>query len=74
MSRYLVLTEVPFAERPARRADRPFWGRLLGWFAKRQEKAVAGRALRVLDERTLRDIGLSRSKVAQQMTKPWWGA
>jgi uncharacterized protein YjiS (DUF1127 family) len=43
---------------------------LLAW----QERAEQRRTLRQLDDRMLRDIGLSRADVAREADKPVWRA
>lgn len=42
--------------------------RVLGW----QDRARSRRQLADLDDRLLRDIGLSRADVSRETTKPFW--
>lgn len=43
---------------------------LLGWSARARER----RMLLQLDERMLKDIGVTRADVAREATKPFWRA
>jgi uncharacterized protein YjiS (DUF1127 family) len=43
---------------------------VLAWRARGRERA----ALRALDDRALRDIGVSRAEVWREIDKPFWRA
>jgi uncharacterized protein YjiS (DUF1127 family) len=42
--------------------------RLLGWI----DRARSRRSLSLMDDRMLRDIGVDRGTVAQELQKPFW--
>ncbi|WP_374653252.1 DUF1127 domain-containing protein [Dongia sp.] len=48
--------------------------RIVDWLAGARERSRQRRALAALSEDQLRDIGLSRSDVAAEGTKPFWRA
>jgi len=77
MSRSLSRPVSPYAPKPAsgqRGLPSPleallgFGQLLLRWNARWQEREQ----LREMDERTLRDIGLSRREVEHEIAKPFW--
>lgn len=47
-------------------------GRLLQWVEALVERHRQRRALLAMDDRSLRDIGLSRADVDRETTKPVW--
>ena len=55
--------------KPLGLASRIF-GRLIVW----QERAAQRHALAALDDRLLKDIGLSRSDIAREIARPFWWA
>ncbi len=44
------------------------FGRLIVW----QERAEQRHALAMLDDRQLKDIGLSRADIVREISKPFW--
>lgn len=46
-------------------------GLVLGWLAM-EERRCQRRALRGLDERLLKDIGVTRADVEHECAKPYW--
>ena len=56
--------------RPARQVARVILATLEGWAERHRQR----RALLDLDERMLKDIGLSRAEVYQEGMKPFWRA
>ena len=61
-------TSVACALRPVVNAIRKVLDVLLDW----QERASQRHALASLDDRALRDIGLSRADVVRETSKPFW--
>jgi uncharacterized protein YjiS (DUF1127 family) len=43
---------------------------IVGWFERSRQR----RALATLDDRLLRDIGLTRAEAQREATKPFWSA
>jgi uncharacterized protein YjiS (DUF1127 family) len=68
-SRALARLTAFFAGGPAEMAW-SFLDVLLGW----QERAAERHALRQLDDRMLKDIGLSRANIDAEAAKPFWRA
>lgn len=62
---------VPAAERVTRVASRPLW-RLLDVLFSALERRKQRQALMGLDDHLLKDIGVSRSEVEQEVSKPFW--
>ncbi|CAO3410930.1 DUF1127 domain-containing protein [Azospirillum largimobile] len=62
---------VPAADRVTRVASRPLW-RLLDLLFSAMERRKQRRALMGLDDHLLKDIGVSRSEVEQEVSKPFW--
>ncbi|WP_167331756.1 DUF1127 domain-containing protein [Azospirillum lipoferum] len=62
---------VPAADRVTRVASRPLW-RMLDLLFSALERRKQRYALMHLDDHQLKDIGLSRSQVEQEVTKPFW--
>ena len=57
-----------------RPTPRSLLSRLAALLRVYQERALQRRELRMLDERSLKDIGLSRAEVAYECSKPFWRA
>lgn len=54
---------------PIRRLSRQGWPRIIGgWLERRRQRST----LRELDDRMLKDIGLTRAEAAQEAAKPFW--
>ncbi|KAA0588900.1 DUF1127 domain-containing protein (plasmid) [Azospirillum oryzae] len=62
---------VPAADRVTRVASRPLW-RLLDVLFSAMERRKQRHALMRLDDHQLKDIGVSRSEVEQEVSKPFW--
>lgn len=62
---------VPAADRVTRVASRSLW-RMLDLLFSALERRKQRHALMHLDDHQLKDIGLSRSQVEQEVTKPFW--
>ncbi|PWC50842.1 hypothetical protein TSA6c_33965 [Azospirillum sp. TSA6c] len=62
---------VPAANRVTRVARRPLW-RLLDLLFSVMERRKQRHALMGLDDHLLKDIGVSRSEVEQEVSKPFW--
>lgn len=58
------------AARGAEASRRPLWRRLLAALVASQERSFARFDARAIDDRTLRDIGLTRSDLMQAMSRP----
>lgn len=58
--------------RPFRAAPLAAALRLVAWGARCLERARQRRLLAELDDRRLRDLGLSRADVAREAAKPFW--
>lgn len=56
------------------RPSRPFFARLIKLLQTFQQRSIQRRELRSLDERGLRDIGLTRADVDHEASKPFWQA
>lgn len=57
---------------PARRNWKTLAGIVVDILLKWQERAFERRALRELDSRLLKDIGVSRADVEKEARKPFW--
>lgn len=75
----MTSTTMPMAPRPATVRSGGISGSIRGkalraadavltWLQRDRDR----RALQALDDRLLRDIGISRSDVEQEVTKPFW--
>lgn len=53
---------------PVRRKVQRGWMTLMDWRQRHRERAE----LRLLDDRTLKDVGLTRSDVWRECRKPFW--
>ncbi len=62
---------VPAAGRVTRVASRSLW-RLLDVLFSAMERRKQRHALMRLDDHQLKDIGVSRSEVEQEVSKPFW--
>ncbi|WP_255542531.1 DUF1127 domain-containing protein [Azospirillum sp. INR13] len=62
---------VPAADRVTRVASRPLW-RLLDLLFSALERRKQRHALMGLDDHLLKDIGVSRAEVEQEVSKPFW--
>ncbi len=62
---------VPAADRVTRVASRPVW-RLLDVLFSALERRKQRHALMGLDDHLLKDIGVSRAEVEQEVSKPFW--
>ncbi|WP_247873000.1 DUF1127 domain-containing protein [Azospirillum sp. TSH64] len=62
---------VPAADRVTVVARRPLW-RLLDLLFSVMERRKQRHALMGLDDHLLKDIGVSRSEVEQEVSKPFW--
>jgi uncharacterized protein YjiS (DUF1127 family) len=62
---------VPAADRVTRVGSRPLW-RLLDVLFSALERRKQRHALMGLDDHLLKDIGVSRSEVEQEVSKPFW--
>ena len=47
-------------------------GTLIDGFARMRERARGRRLLLEMDDRILKDIGISKSLAAAEAAKPWW--
>ena len=66
--------EVSFDGREIARSLQHFAGNILTTVLEWQERARQRRRLAELDDRMLRDIGLSRADVGREVEKPFWMA
>lgn len=66
-----LFTAVPAADRVTVVARRPLW-RLLDLLFSVMERRKQRHALMGLDDHLLKDIGVSRSEVEQEVSKPFW--
>ncbi|WP_236784034.1 DUF1127 domain-containing protein [Azospirillum humicireducens] len=66
-----IYTAVPAADRVTRVASRTFQ-RMLDLLFSALERRKQRYTLMHLDDHQLKDIGLSRSQVEQEVTKPFW--
>lgn len=79
MSRQAYLAaprHLAYGDRAARgvaapKPGKPLWRRLLLALVAWQSRQAARYDALALDERTLRDIGLNRTDIAQAMGRPW---
>ncbi|KAA0582188.1 DUF1127 domain-containing protein [Azospirillum sp. B21] len=62
---------VPAADRVTRVASRPLW-RLFDLLFSALERRKQRHALMGLDDHLLKDIGVSRAEVEQEVSKPFW--
>jgi uncharacterized protein YjiS (DUF1127 family) len=56
---------------PPTASGRPM-GKLMGYFAEWRARARSRHLLQQLDDRMLRDVGLSRADVARECAKNFW--
>ena len=54
------------------RPGRPLLARIIKLLQTYQRRSIQRRELRALDERALRDIGLTRADVQYECSKPFW--
>ncbi len=57
---------------PHARAPHSPFRRFVRWCVNRHERAAQRRHLAELDERMLKDVGLTPSEAARECAKPWW--
>ncbi len=62
---------MPSLQRHRRLAARPLLRRLMAALVAWQENAKARYELERLDERTLRDVGLTRIQISRALSGPW---
>jgi uncharacterized protein YjiS (DUF1127 family) len=62
----------PISLRPAARPRFVGLGAVAAWARRYAERARQRRAIARLDDRLLRDIGLSRTDVQSEMARPFW--